>query len=1047
MIGPYKVVIQDIGLDISSSHPTSHDLHKHHLGKHAGAGDSEPESYALKVHLGQMALEREKPQHVVRLIKIGPISGEVLAHQWPAPFIQTSPFLCHDPNAPLLATRLKISSIQMTERLQDLTLLMVALQNYEGQTRKVTIAPSHQATPSLRMELPRVSMVFECGPIVSRIIYDADNGRRHHAIELRSNGFTCALNSDFKPATNAIARSFARASTIQPLHSTCHLACNIEPILIRVRSKFFGASEDIGHPSDPDFLNDPPILSVGLVEVNAVINGVGQIDSSGPSIASIDKTSLGGNLSVGMDSLCLELWHPMAVDASLQLLTIVPQREAPPSASRGFAKLPMGVEARFAIGRVMGFITAPDVTPEDKLELSRGFSVRSTIALEYCGLFPSQIQWFDDVKQIRKRVILRLNQGLSRDAIAASKSIGSPADRVALVRLRSGKLVLRSGVATEYEPDEPVIAGRDAPPSDIQEFVHVRDICVDARLSHKTLPDQPTPMSTCEVEVVVPLILADLHISHIYSLLLGLQTLRLLFPSKGPTSVAPKPKAANAITYLIQGNITSTQILCKLPTQTVVICVDKLGLLAAPNVQPRILFSKATFFASLTPKASPRENSTSPEWGELLTLVSWELSVATEEKPVSVNIEGEKGRLRIPYGFVLADLVHDVSVVVKAIKHIAHMASAGCYSPMPFPEPEGPKSVPQIILRLDSLVLEAQDDPFESRLGMIWQAGAEAIKQRIEREDAFKSKVAAILAAENGEAAQQTRSPGEQEYHFTSKHSVSIEEARRRLDGVHVLDWTLRLENLKKQRRKTEIAMLHLGGAAKDSGYFTIHSLAHLSLATATTSDPPLLKANLNDLCLTITPPSFSLDRLPDVLFDYGGGLPRDTEFSLLVPLHIHFTLSSANITLRDYPIPLLAISPPESGSTVSWTFETDLIVAEEMGTEQSVDWVTCHILEPAETRHGEAPFSILVPKTIMPVKTYARPTIHIRSAEPTTLSWAVSYTPALQDVMKVLDSLTSPPRDPSPTLGFWDKVCIYECHSLRLLTCSISFALLCTGP
>lgn len=267
----------------------------------------------------------------------------------------------------------------------------------------------------------------------------------------------------------------------------------------------------------------------------------------------------------------------------------------------------------------------------------------------------------------------------------------------------------------------------------------------------------------------------------------------------------------------------------------------------------------------------------------------------------------------------------------------------------------------------------------------------------------------------------------EHEYQFNSKHSVSIEEARRRLDDVHALDWSLRLEQAKEQRDKAENFVLHkLFGTSVPT---SPDALSEVMVIPQPSSDAPLLRATLENLCLTISPPSFAIDQLPEVMHTLGSGLPRDTQFSLLVPLHIHFTVSSMTASLRNYPIPLLHIPQQAEPSQISWTFDTDLIVAEEMGTDMSVDWIRCPVIEPHHSIHGEMPFSILVPKTIMPVKTYATPIIKIATPEATTFSWGVSYGPAMQDVMRILDTLSSSPRDTSPTLGFWDKVMLLSCN------------------
>jgi hypothetical protein len=115
---------------------------------------------------------------------------------------------------------------------------------------------------------------------------------------------------------------------------------------------------------------------------------------------------------------------------------------------------------------------------------------------------------------------------------------------------------------------------------------------------------------------------------------------------------------------------------------------------------------------------------------------------------------------------------------------------------------------------------------------------------------------------------------------------------------------------------------------------------------------------------------------------------------------------------------------PPQTDKTVFvFDFDTDLVVAEEMGTELSVDWVDCPVVTSDYGLPGAAPFSLSVPKTIMPVKSYANPVIDVTATAPTIFSWGVSYGPGTQDVMRVVETLSSSPRDSSPGMGFWDKV------------------------
>jgi hypothetical protein len=51
------------------------------------------------------------------------------------------------------------------------------------------------------------------------------------------------------------------------------------------------------------------------------------------------------------------------------------------------------------------------------------------------------------------------------------------------------------------------------------------------------------------------------------------------------------------------------------------------------------------------------------------------------------------------------------------------------------------------------------------------------------------------------------------------------------------------------------------------------------------------------------------MEKLPDFLFDIGGHRPRDSEDTLLVPLHLDITITSVTVNLRGYPLPLFAVN------------------------------------------------------------------------------------------------------------------------------------------
>ena len=1021
-IGAYRALVKGISIVGSLSDRSKNYLHKEHIGSREGSDSFETDAYTLNIALRQITLERDTLLQTMRLAKFGQIVCQSLIYQWPTPFLNPSPFMRNDGNAALLAIKFKLANVHLTERLNELKGLFAFL---ESKQQKDKASHPGSSTTSI-VSMPRLAVAVEIGPIVTRIIYDAGHGEIHRAIEQRCNGIGVVLKAEYRHPTKAISRLFPAASSMQSMHWISTLLLNIEPVLVRVRLRhdFIGAGDVRMTVSDIDFLDDPPILSIGTIEAVLTANAIAQIDGTAEAIAVIDKTSLAAHLSVTFETICVELWHPIAVDASLRLMSLFPPKavRSPDSADTReprFSRLPVGLSSRVAVGRLVCVITAPDISPDDKVDLSVGFSIRTTLAFEYCSLRANQTHWFEQPQRTQNRARLQLPTEVIPEAIAASK-VPSPHDNVALVKVRVTNLIFKEAVATQFEPDEPAIVGREEPAASqsSRDIILINSIQLNVSLSSKPSvgPSQHTDL--IDISVQIPSIRVSLHLASVYSVLLALQTVKLLSPSSPPTSTPTSRPTPLSLTF--HADLPVIQGLVTLPAAKLYLHVSELRVITSTETTPKLKWTQAALFVPLPSPKNPCETTLMEgDWDELLRLQSWEISFTTVAGSLCIAIDGDSGRIRIPYGFVLADLIQDIGIAAKAVRHMSHMANAGCYSEMALPEAEGPKSVPHFTVRLACLCVEAQDDPFESKLGVIWQIGEGAVKQRLEREEAFSAKVSAILTAES-EPSQEPRTESEREYAFDARHTVSIEEARERLNGVHALDWSLRLRTQRDQQSKSGNQILQeLRTTALPHKSDSLPDFIHLPSQLLA---PPLLRIKIQNLCLVVSPPSFSVDQLPDVLQNLGK-LPRDSKFSLLVPLHIHFTVSSLHATLRDYPIPLIYISPQVKPSAVSLTFDTDLIIGEEMGTEKSVEWVQCPIIVDRNALHGERLLSVSVPKTIMPVKTYAAPDINISSLEPTVLSWAVSYMPAIQDVMRIVDTLTTPPRDSSPAVGFWDKV------------------------
>jgi hypothetical protein len=406
------------------------------------------------------------------------------------------------------------------------------------------------------------------------------------------------------------------------------------------------------------------------------------------------------------------------------------------------------------------------------------------------------------------------------------------------------------------------------------------------------------------------------------------------------------------------------------------------------------------------------------QWQELLRMNDWGVSLFQPlDGPPRISVEGDAARLRIPFAYVVSELISDAIIASKCVRHLARMVRIGQFTNFSSPVAEPAKTMPIVSLTLRCLCAEASDDSLESRLALIWRVGLEAAKQRLDREEAFKAKIAAILAAEFSAAPAE---PGpESEYQFDPGHTVTLDEARERLDRVHALDWSIRHKNLKSACINAEEAVARkiVGPSMQKS------SRNFPTLVGPAADDLSLFRLVIHGLSLRTSPASFAPHALPDYLYSQGKGIPRETSFSLLLPMHLTVMATSLRATLRDYPLPLLLIPPHSKKEGFAFRFDSDLVIAEELGTSKSVDWVECKIIESSGDVSRCTPLSFLVPKTAMPVKTYANPSMTFMTDGITVVSWGVSYAAPTQDLMRVVETLTTPSSDLSPVLGFWDKV------------------------
>lgn len=306
---------------------------------------------------------------------------------------------------------------------------------------------------------------------------------------------------------------------------------------------------------------------------------------------------------------------------------------------------------------------------------------------------------------------------------------------------------------------------------------------------------------------------------------------------------------------------------------------------------------------------------------------------------------------------------------------------------------------------------------------------------RLERQEAFEAKVAAIAKAEGREHSPDTSphlSHASSRWKFGGKHTVVVDEARERLALYNSTNYVRRFRNALDEHARKEATHLRqvrprllLRLRASELTPLPRPHLCQIQAPTKKESRlpidvspmshcSPMFRMTFFGTRINVTPPSFPLEDLAAFLHDSGAGLPKDTEFSLLVPLHLSWSMDTARVILRDYPVPLFNLPPmtaADDASAQAFQFESDVVIGEEMAGPDSFFWIPTAVIPADLGVKGAAAFELKVAKTIMPVKTYARPTVKFNSSQVTSWGWGSSMQPGVQDMMKVFEVRSSGSR------------------------------------
>lgn len=749
---------------------------------------------------------------------------------------------------------------------------------------------------------------------------------------------------------------------------------------------------------------------------------------AGAQMASIDKRSIIVRLRGVSDTFVADLTDSNALSVIPDLLSARPPSPTePPPLGATHTKsllevLPAGVSADLAIATISCLASGLDLAPGNTKPIKRGVELRVGLAASYSSMHDrrhSHRTRGERFTSTQHRDRLQLRENILCEAVSVSQELNEGlGEKGAVIRLEAFNFQVRPMVdcGNAFAPlcDWETKPFQSIPTA----LLSVPQIRIDMLLKRTIAPQSTEFQDICRVVADVRCVRLNLSVHHGYCLALASTALSQIKPPSTPSS--PRPSSRDAIALHVVGHLGNLQARVNLPgTQNVYISLEK-AKVALRDFQCEVSFGIMHAWAL----------STDGKWDEVLRMRQFEI-LAPLDRSNLITINGQGARLRIPYEFSFASLIQEISLAFKATKHIFHIVQAGHFIAMGTPEAEDAKRVPPLSISVNALVIEAVDDPFETKLSLLWRAGLKEQQERLVRQEAFDAKVEAIRVEETGDpGVASPNSAPSHEWSFGSKHTVSIEEAQERLKQFNSSAWISAYNTAMMAIAKREGSQLRRVGQIP--GALNLETSVPLDIRNIETV-PPLIRLLFDGVRFDLAQPSFTNvgSSLPEFL-KRTGGLPLDTQYTLLVPINIRWEMRYAMVTLRDYPLPLLHVraNPDQSPS---WTTCIDLVIAEEIGPSDSVEWISTTIVPRGVGTNEQAGFSLLVPKTGMPVKTYANPEVHVTSPYATDISWGVSYQPCVADVMRVIDSLSHPSRDPSSPLGFWDKLRLSLHGKLRI--------------
>lgn len=190
---------------------------------------------------------------------------------------------------------------------------------------------------------------------------------------------------------------------------------------------------------------------------------------------------------------------------------------------------------------------------------------------------------------------------------------------------------------------------------------------------------------------------------------------------------------------------------------------------------------------------------------------------------------------------------------------------------------------------------------------------------------------------------------------------------------------------------------------------------------------PFLSTMTIEDIDIDIFQPSFGMDKVAEFIYNVGKKVPRDTEYSILVPMYLDAKFQEIRWHLRDYPLPFIYIPRLDNSQLCERTsikIHGDFVIGEDIiRSERELRTLFIPLIPSIVLENTDCYYSLLIPRTITAMKVFTDLKLDFNSMQTTHVTWGGGYQPAIQQTMQCFDNFSKPPLDPSSKTGFWDKL------------------------